>query len=112
MCSGLHIQQAVDECTRGSPPVSEGPRFVAASLPCIGTRACVQPPPAATGSQESQLLGRPCQLCTPFRRGPPTCPTRGRHQCSPAEEQRGNRGFAGHASEAEGTRISIPVMST
>lgn len=72
MSSGLHMQQALDKCTRGSPSVSGGPRFVSASLPCTGPRACVQPPPAATGSQKSQLLGLPCQLRTSVPAGVPT----------------------------------------
>jgi hypothetical protein len=70
MCSGLYIQQALDKCTRGSLFCKWGFLFfVAASLPCTRARACVQTPPAATGFQESQLPGRPCQFRTPVPAG-------------------------------------------
>lgn len=65
------MQQALDKCTQGSPSVIEvGVPVLSQPLPCTGARACVQPPPAATGSQKSQLLGRPSQLRTPVPAGP------------------------------------------
>lgn len=90
MSGVLRIQQVPDKSTRDSPgPVSGGPLLCRSlSAPHPGW-ACVQPPPAATGCQESQLLGRSCQLPTSAPAGAPSCPARRLHLCSPREGQRG-----------------------
>lgn len=52
------------ECVCGSP-------FCRSFSALHRGTGCVQPPPAATDSQESRLLGRPCQLRTPVPAGGP-----------------------------------------
>nr|XP_021488707.1 collagen alpha-1(I) chain-like [Meriones unguiculatus] len=75
------IQQALDKCVGFPSPCERGSPVL--SQPPARDRARVQPPPAATGCQESQLLGARASSAPPPA-GAPSCLAR-RAICVPRE---------------------------